>query len=217
MVHCCSDNPKTACSGHGKICFDVLCAFVRDYPHALSPEQVAYLIATIAGPESNGGQSIAGQHLQVDTNDPLPYQHGAASSETASSGSSTTASTSTSEHSSPSGSFICLPNQLEAASSSVGTSSSLTGKRQRSEDYPEDRPQKQRQGGCTDTVSLTIWYTFRHLILQPQQGNLEEHCEPCNNRILDGREKRRKKKKKNFDGREFVCVFCAILGAPHRP
>jgi hypothetical protein len=216
MVHSCSDNPQTACSGRGKICVDVLCAFVREYPHTLSPVQIAYLIATTSvPPQSNPGESTAGQTLQVDAKDPLPYQRGAASWETASSDSSTTASTSTLEHLSPNGSFLCPPNQLEAESSSMGASRSSTGKRQRSEDYPADRPKKQRREGCTDTVSLTVWYTFRHLILQPQQGDLEEHCEPCNSRILDGREKRRKKKK-NSDGREFICIFCRILGTPCR-
>ena len=193
---------------------NVLPAFVGEYPDALSPEQVACLVATIA-PDLNVEQSTAGRR---STDDPLPNQHEAERWEAASSGSSTTASTATSEHSSPSGSFLCPPNHFEDERSSMGTIGSSTGKRQRSEDCPEDRPVKQRPGGCTDTVRLTVCHTFRFLIHQPQQGHLEGHCEPCNSRILDDSEKHRtKKKKKNSDEGEFICLFCVILGTPHRP
>ena len=192
---------------------NILPAFVGEYPDALSPEQVACLVATIA-PDLNVEKSTAGRR---STDDPLPNQHEAERWETASSGSSTTASTSTSEHSSPSGSFLCPPKHFEAESSSMGTIGSLTGKRQRSGDCPEHRPVKQRPDGCTDTVRLTVCHTFRLLIHQPQQGHPEGHCEPCNSRILEDREKHRKKKKKNSDEGEFICIFCVILGTPHRP
>ncbi|KAF8548333.1 hypothetical protein OG21DRAFT_1516424 [Imleria badia] len=196
--HQCSNNPHTGCTGRGTICLDTLWELVAQHPDILSNEQVTrYAIASIA-PESDAGQSTEGQPSQVDIHDPLPSLHGAGSGEMASSASSTTASTSTSAHASPSGSIIYPPNHLVATSSSMDSS---TGKRQRSEDDPQDRLKKQRREQCTDT-----------------QGELGNHYAPYKNRTsAGGGEKRRKKKSKSADEGEYFCLLCRIFRGSHLP
>ena len=70
-----------------------------------------------------------------------------------------------------------------------------------------------RGGREADKVRLTVWHTFRDLILQPQQGADEFYCEPCD-RWFPVHKKRKHDKK--HEG-EYVCRICEILGKPCRP
>ncbi|KAG6379958.1 hypothetical protein JVT61DRAFT_10526 [Boletus reticuloceps] len=192
-VHFCSDNPKSTCSGNGTIDFDILLAFVAEYPDGLSViEKAVEHFDSATAPGSNDGQST-GQLSQADTNDPLSPPHGVARCEMTSSDSSTVASTSTPAHSSPSGSCPISPKQFEAAfepSESTRTDGSSTGKRRRSEDDLEDRSKIRRREQSMDV-----------------QENLKEDGEPCNTE--EGGEKRRKKRKP-IDG-EYICLICKIF------
>ncbi|KAH0835822.1 hypothetical protein J3R83DRAFT_9683 [Lanmaoa asiatica] len=192
-VHGCSKNPNTTCSGRGVVCLDILFPFVVEYPEALSAEQVTEcVIASRAPREPNVGQS-AGRPSQVDATDapPPPPHHRPMGWGTASLGLNTTVSAPTS-----SGTLLYAASHPAAETSLMGSTSRLAVKHQPSEDHLGDHPNEQRREGCTNG------------------GGLEDLREPCNDQMVDCREKQRKKK--SVEGK-YICRLCIILGRPRGP